>query len=71
MTRRTFLKRVSGDILQFAFKNTGYKEDGQSKEIDRYAKKFSRFRIDETRIVNFNKVESDSILHRLNSQYVR
>jgi len=23
MTRRTFLKKESGDILQFAFKNTG------------------------------------------------
>lgn len=41
------------------------------REYDRHARELLRFKIDEMRIVNFNNEESDSILYRLNSQYLR
>lgn len=41
------------------------------REYDSHAAKFLKFRIDEKRIVRFKNGESDSILYRLNAQYLR
>jgi len=41
------------------------------REHDRYVKEFSKFKLEEKRIVSFKNEESDSLLYRLNTHYVR